>query len=68
MSWVCHVPSVHRSASEPGLFLFYEAYRDAAAFDAHRGAAHLAAFRDRREREALVAGPAQVQTYRALTD
>lgn len=58
----------HRSATDPDLFLFYESYRDEAAFDAHRKSAHLAAFRERREREGLVAGPAEVHVYRALTD
>ena len=64
----CLLYRPHRSAADPELFVFYEVYRDAAAFDAHRKASHLAQFRERREREALTAGPADVHVYRALTD
>lgn len=58
----------HRSTTDPELFLFYEVYRDAAAFEAHRKAPHLAQFRARRERDGLAAGPPDVHVYRALTD
>lgn len=58
----------HRSTSDPELFLFYETYADDAAFEAHRSAPHLAAFRARREREGLVDGAAKVQVFRSLTD
>jgi quinol monooxygenase YgiN len=64
----CLVYRPHRSHTDPELFVFYEVYRDQAAFDAHRKAPHLAAFRERREREGLVDGGADVHTYRALTD
>jgi len=55
-----------RSSTDADLFTFYEAYRDAAAFDAHRGTPHLAAYRQRREGEGLVAGPAEVEVFRAV--
>jgi quinol monooxygenase YgiN len=64
----CLLYRPHRSTADPELFVFYEVYRDAAAFDAHRQAPHLAQFRARREREGLTAGPADVHVYRALTD
>jgi len=64
----CIAYRLHRSTKDPDVFYFYEAYVDAAAFDVHRKAAHLAAFRERREREGLIAGPAEVEIYRPLTD
>jgi quinol monooxygenase YgiN len=64
----CLAYRVHRSTKDPGLFLFYEQYVDEAAFEAHRTSEHLAAFRARREKEGLVAGPAEVDVYRAITD
>ena len=64
----CIVYRPHRSAKDPELFLFYEQYRDEAAFDAHRKAPHLAVYRDRREREGLTEGAAEVEIYRSLTD
>ena len=47
---------------------FYEQYRDEAAFEAHRKAPHLTAFRERREREGLIEGATEVEIYRALTE
>jgi len=64
----CLVYRVHRSTSDPELFMFYETYADDAAFDAHRNAPHLAAYRQRREREGLIAAPAEVVVYRSLTE
>ena len=64
----CIAYRLHRSAQDPDVFLFYEAYVNDAAFDFHRGSVHLAAFRDRREREGLTAGPAVVEIYRSLTN
>ena len=64
----CLVYRPHRSSKDPDLFVFYEQYTDEAAFDAHRKAPHLAAFRERREKEGLVAGPPEVEVYRSLTD
>jgi len=55
-----------RSSADADLFTFYEVYRDAAAFDAHRVTPHLAAYRQRREGEGLVAGPADVEVFRAV--
>ena len=63
----CIAYCVHRKADDPELFLFYELYVDAAAFDAHRKAPHLAAYRQRREGEGLVDGPAEVHIYRPIT-
>jgi len=64
----CIAYRVHRKADDPELFLFYELYTDAAAFDAHRKAPHLAAYRQRRESEGLVDGPAEVHIYHPVTD
>ena len=64
----CLVYRVHRSTTDPELFLFYETYADDAAFDVHRKAPHLAAFRQRRDREGLTAGPAQVEVFRSFTE
>jgi quinol monooxygenase YgiN len=57
---------LHRSTKDPELFLFYETFADDAALDTHRAAPHLAAFRERREREGLIAGPAEVEIYRPI--
>jgi quinol monooxygenase YgiN len=64
----CLVYRVHRSTTDPELFLFYETYADDAALDVHRKAPHLAAFRQRRDREGLTAGPAQVEVFRSFTE
>ena len=64
----CLAYRVHRSTSDPDLFVFYETYADDAAFDIHRKAPHLAAFRQRRDREGLTAGPADVEVFRSLTE
>lgn len=64
----CLVYRVHRSTTDPEVFLFYEAYVDDAAFDAHRSAPHLAAYRQRRESEGLTAGPAQVEVFRSCSE
>jgi quinol monooxygenase YgiN len=64
----CLVYRPHRSTEDPDLFLFYEMYEDDAAFDAHRKAPHLAAYRQRREREGLTEGAPDVKIYRSLTE
>ena len=64
----CRVYRVHRSTRDPELFLFYETYADDAAFELHRKAPHLAAFRERREKEGLTDGPAEVEVYRSFTE
>jgi autoinducer 2-degrading protein len=64
----CLVYRPHRSTKDPDLFLFYETYVDDAAFDAHRKAPHLAAFRERREQEGLTEGAVEVEIFRSLTD
>jgi autoinducer 2-degrading protein len=64
----CLVYRAHRSTKDPELFLFYEMYADDAAFDLHRKAPHLAAYRERREKEALTDGAVEVEVYRSLTE
>lgn len=64
----CLVYRVHRSTKDPELFLFYEMYSDDAAFDLHRKAPHLAAYRERREKEALIDGAVEVEVFRSLTE
>lgn len=62
----CLVYRLHRLERDPDVFLFYEQYRNDAAFDVHRKAPHLAAFRARRE--GLVEGQVEIEIYRAVTD
>lgn len=64
----CLVYRPHRSTKDPDLFIFYEQYRDEAAFDVHRKAPHLAAYRERRDEEGLTEGQPEVEIYRSLTD
>jgi quinol monooxygenase YgiN len=64
----CLAYRVHQGLDDPELFVFYELYASDAAFDGHRAAPHLAAFRARREQEGLVAAPAEVQVLRAFTE
>jgi quinol monooxygenase YgiN len=63
----CLCYRAHRSSSDPDLFLFYEQYESEAALDAHRKAPHLAAYRQRREKEGLTEGAVDVQIYRSIT-
>jgi quinol monooxygenase YgiN len=64
----CLVYRVHRCTNEPELFLFYEMYVDDVAFDYHRNAPHLAAYRQRRENEGLTDGAVEVEIFRSLTE
>ena len=64
----CLAYRLHRSTRDPELFLFYETYTDAAAFEVHRQSPHLAAFRQRREQEGLTEGAVDVVLFRAVTD
>ncbi len=64
----CLIYRPHRSTKDPDVFIFYEQYEDEAAFDAHRKALHLAAYRERREREGLTEGAPEVEILRSLTD
>jgi quinol monooxygenase YgiN len=64
----CLIYRPHRSSKDPDLFIFYEQYRDDAAFEAHRKAPYLAAYRERRQKEGLVEGAPEVEIYRSLTD
>lgn len=62
----CLVYRPHRLETEPAVFLFYEQYRSAAAFDFHKTAPHLAGFRA--ELKALLVRPTEIDLYRSLTD
>jgi quinol monooxygenase YgiN len=64
----CLLYRPHRSTRDPDVFVFYETYADDAAFEAHRKAPHLAAFRERREREGLTEGAIEIDILRSLTD
>lgn len=64
----CLVYRPHRSTKDSNLFLFYEVYVDDAALEAHRKAPHLAAYRERREKEGLVAGAVEVEIFRSLSE
>lgn len=62
----CLAYCLHRSTTDPELFLFYEQYRDEAAFEVHRKGAHVARFRERREKEGLIEGAVEIEFYRSL--
>jgi quinol monooxygenase YgiN len=64
----CLVYRPHRSTKDPELFIFYEQYKDDAAFDLHRKAPHLAAYRERREKEGLTEGAPEIEFYRSIND
>ena len=64
----CLVYRAHRSTADPDVFLFYETYVDDKAFEAHRNAPHLAAFRERRDKQGLVDGKVEVEIYRSITE
>ena len=64
----CLVYRPHRSSKDPDLFIFYEQYKDDAAFDLHRKAPYLAAYRERREKEGMTEGAVEVEIFRSLTD
>src|SRR2546427_11346559 len=59
----CIVYRPHRSTKDPDAFVFYEQYKDDAAFDAHRKAPHLAESRESRVREGLTDAKAAVELY-----
>jgi (4S)-4-hydroxy-5-phosphonooxypentane-2,3-dione isomerase len=44
---------VSQREDDPGQWLFYEVYRDAAAFEAHRASAHFAAYQQVAEKALL---------------
>ena len=64
----CLVYRPHRATNDPDLFLFYELYESDAALELHRKAPHLAAYRERREKEGLTEGAVDVQIFRSLTE
>jgi quinol monooxygenase YgiN len=64
----CLVYRPHRSTKDPDVFVFYEQYKDDAAFDVHRKSPVLAAYRERREKEGLVEGTPEVEFYQTFTD
>lgn len=63
----CLVYRPHRSTTDPESFVFYEMYQSEAAFEIHRNAPHLAAYRRRREQEGLTQGAVEVGVYRSLS-
>ena len=64
----CLAYRLHRSTRDPDLFVFYETYADAAAFELHRDAPSVVTYRERRQREGLAAGPVEIEILQALTD
>ncbi len=64
----CLAYRLHRSIKDPELFLFYETYVDQAAFDVHRKAPYLVAYRERREKEGLMDGAVEVESFLPLTE
>ena len=62
----CLIYRLHRLTKEPAVFYFYEQYRSDAAFDFHKTAPHLAAFRA--QMKDLTAKPTEIEVYRSLTD
>lgn len=64
----CLAYRLHRSTKDPELFLFYETYVDQAAFDLHRKAEYLAAYRERREKGGLMEGAVEVEIFLPLTE
>ena len=67
----CLVYRLHRSIQDPDLFMFYEQYKDDAAFDAHSKATRLDDFRKRCEEKGLTEGPVdeaiQIEIYRSMS-
>lgn len=64
----CLYYRLHRSTDDPDLFIFYEAYVNAAAVEAHHNSPHIAVYRKRRLDGGLAAGPVQIETMTALTE
>jgi quinol monooxygenase YgiN len=64
----CLIYRPHRSSKDPDQFIFYEQYKDEAAFDVHRKNPILAEYRARREKEGLMEGTVEVEIYRSITD
>ncbi len=64
----CLVYRFHRSTKDPELIMVYEMYADEAAFELHRDAPHLAAFRQRREQQGLLDGAVEIEFFRSFTD
>ncbi len=62
----CLIYRPHRLETSPPVFLFYEQYRSDAAFEFHKTAPHLAAFRA--QMKGLLARPTEIELYRSLTD
>jgi quinol monooxygenase YgiN len=62
----CLIYRPHRLATTPVAFLFYEQYRSDAAFEFHKTAPHLAAYRA--EMKGLLRQPTEIELYRSLAD
>ena len=60
---------MHQSTTDPNTFHLYEVYENQDAHqNAHRNAPHLAAYRERREKNGLTAGAVEMEIYRSLAD
>ena len=64
----CLAYRLHRSTEDRDVFVFYEAYQDAAALEAHHHSPHIAAYRKRRQEAGLAAGPVEMEYVEALTE
>jgi len=62
------VRAAHSRRETGGLFIFHEQYKHEVAFDVHRKAPYLTAYCERREKESLTEGSAELEIYRSLTD
>ena len=67
----CLIYRLHQSIQNPDLFMFYEQYKDDAAFDAHGKATRLDDFRKRCEEDGLTEGPVdeaiKIEIYRSMS-
>lgn len=64
----CLYYRLHRSNDDPDLFVFYEAYVNQAALEAHRHSPHIAAYRKRRTDGGLAVGSVEIDYLTALTE
>jgi len=61
----CLIYRPHRLTTDPAVFLFYEQYRSDVAFEFHKTAPHLAAYRA--QMKGLLRQPTEIELYRSLT-
>jgi quinol monooxygenase YgiN len=58
--------TLHKSAKEPGLFLFYEQYADQAAVDAHGQTDHMKSMGRALRDQALLGGAPSIEFYDSI--